>query len=260
MATDIAMDLPATAEPEARSWTRRLPLILGALLVVALAGWGVRRYVYSRNHVTTDNAQVDGHITAIAPRIAGFIDRVPVEENQRVKAGDTLVVLDRRDLLVRLEQVEAELRTAQAAGGTDRRAGQATAQLQATRAEAASAEADIAAAEAGFRQAGADYERYRGLAASKIIPAQQLDAAAAALRPRAARCRPRGRRSGAPMRALRRRRPPSRTPGSSWATPSSSRPTTASWPGGARNRARWCRSARISCRSCRTRTSGSPPT
>ena len=180
MATDIAIDMPATAEPETRTRTRRLPLIIGAIIVIALATWGVRRYLYSRHHVSTDNAQVDGHITAISPRIAGFIDRVSVEENQQVKAGDTLVVLDQRDLRVRLDQAEADLRTAQAAVGSDRRAGEAAAQLQATRAEAASAQAAITAAEATYRQANADYERYRGLAASKIVSAQQLDAAQAA--------------------------------------------------------------------------------
>jgi membrane fusion protein (multidrug efflux system) len=180
MATDVTMDVPGTAEPQIRSWTRRLPLVIGVILVIALATWGVRRYLYGRTHVSTDNAQVDGHITAIAPRIAGFIERVPVEENQHVKAGDTIVVLDRRDFVVRLEQAEADLRTAQAAVGSGRSTGQATAQLQATRAEAASAQAAVAAAEASYRQATADYERYARLAATKIIPEQQLDAALAA--------------------------------------------------------------------------------
>jgi len=118
MTTDIAMDVPA-AGAERKSWTRRLPLIIGALLVLTLATWGVRRWLYSRHHVGTDNAQVDGHITAIAPRIAGFIDRVPVEENQHVKAGDTLVVLDQRDLRVRLDQAEADLRNALGAATPD---------------------------------------------------------------------------------------------------------------------------------------------
>jgi membrane fusion protein (multidrug efflux system) len=181
MATDIAIDVPAAADSvTTRSWTRRIPLILGIVLLVALATWGVRRWVYGRTHVSTDNAQVDGHITAIAPRIAGFIDRVLVDENQHVKAGDTLVVLDRRDLVNRLEQAEADLQNAQAVVGSRSAAGQAQAQLQATRAEAASAQASIAAAEASYRQASADYDRYRGLAASKIISAQQLDAALSA--------------------------------------------------------------------------------
>jgi membrane fusion protein (multidrug efflux system) len=180
MTTDIAMDLPAAATPETRGWTRRLPMIIGAIVVIALVGWGVRRWLYSRNHVSTDNAQVDGHITAIAPRIAGFIDRVAVEENQHVKAGDTLVVLDRRDLIARLEQAEADLRNAEALVGSGRTAGQAVAQLQATRAEAASADADVTAAEATARQTEADYQRYRTLAATKVVSAQQLDAAESA--------------------------------------------------------------------------------
>src|SRR5689334_16939264 len=179
MATDIAMDVPATAASDrgTRSWTRRLPLIIGGILVIALATWGVRRFLFSRNHVTTDNAQVDGHITAIAPRIAGFIDRVLVDENQHVKVGDTLVVLDQRDLANKLEQAEADLRNAEAQTGSRRTAGQADAQLQATRAQAASAQASVAAAEANYRQANADYQRYQKLAASKIVSAQQFDAA-----------------------------------------------------------------------------------
>ncbi len=178
--TDVALDVPAAAAPQAKSWTKRLPLLLLGLAVLTLAGWGVRRYIYSRHHVTTDNAQVDGHITAISPRVSGFIERVFVDDNQQVKAGDTLVVLDRRDFEVRLQQAEADLRDAQSAVSSRGRAGQAVAQLEATRAQAASAEASIAAAEASYRKAASDLERYRGLAASKIISAQQLDEAQAA--------------------------------------------------------------------------------
>jgi membrane fusion protein (multidrug efflux system) len=140
----------------------------------------VRRYLYSRHHVSTDNAQVDGHITVIAPRISAFINRVLVDDNQHVKTGDTLVVLDDRDLRVKLEQAEAELRDAQATVGSRGRAGQAQAELQATRAQAASATATVAGAESDYKKAAADLERYRGLAADKIVSAQQLDAAQAA--------------------------------------------------------------------------------
>jgi membrane fusion protein (multidrug efflux system) len=90
------------------------------------------------------------------------------------------VVLDDRDLKVRLEQAEADLRAAEAAVGTRGRAGEAKAQFQATRAQAASVEATVAAAEADYKKAAADLERYRKLAAQKIVSAQQLDAAEAA--------------------------------------------------------------------------------
>jgi membrane fusion protein (multidrug efflux system) len=180
MSTDIAIDVPATAAPETRAGSRRLTILVAVLLVLTLAGWGVRRYIFSRHHVTTDNAQVDGHITVVSPRIQGFIARVLVEENQRVKAGDTLVVLDDRDVRVRLQQAEAELRDAQTSVSLRGRAGQAESQLQATQAQAASAQATVAAAEANFRKAASDLERYRGLAAKQIVSAQQLDAAQAA--------------------------------------------------------------------------------
>ena len=172
----------ATAEtpPASPRRKRRLPLVILGVLVLALGTWAVRRYLYSRHHVTTDNAQVDGHITLIAPRISAFINRVLVDDNQSVRQGDTLVVLDDRDLKVRLEQAEAELRDAQTSVGTRGQAGQAQAQLQATRAQAASVSASVAAAESQFKKAAADLERYRGLAAQKIISAQQLDAAQAA--------------------------------------------------------------------------------
>jgi membrane fusion protein (multidrug efflux system) len=178
--TDIPMDVPATTAPAAaKPRAKRLPLFLVGALLIVLALWGVRRYLFSLHHETSDNAQVDGHITTIAPRVSGFIARVAVEENQRVKAGDTLVVLDDRDLRVQLDRAEAELRTAQATVGSQGRTGQAAAELQATRAQAASAEATTAAAEASYRRAAADLERYRGLATQKIVSAQQLDAAQA---------------------------------------------------------------------------------
>jgi membrane fusion protein (multidrug efflux system) len=181
MSTDIAMDVPATGAPEkVKPRANRIPLLILGLVVLVLAVWGGRRYLYSRHHVTSDNAQVDGHITAISPRISGFIDQVRFEENQRVKAGDTLVVLDTRDLRVRLDQAEADWRTAQAAVGTRGRSGQAVAELQVTRAQEASAQAAIAASQASYRKAAADLARYRGLAAQKIISAQQLDEAQAA--------------------------------------------------------------------------------
>jgi membrane fusion protein, multidrug efflux system len=169
----------APASPSPRSKRRRIPLIIVGVLVLILGGWALRKYLYSRHHVSTDNAQVDGHITIIAPRISAFVSRVLVDDNQHVKAGDTLVVLDDRDLRVRLEQADAELRAAQTAVGGQGAAGQAQAQLQATRAEAASAQATVGAAESDYKRAAADLARYRGLAAQKIIPAQQLDAAQA---------------------------------------------------------------------------------
>jgi membrane fusion protein, multidrug efflux system len=172
-------EAPETA-PAPTTKRRRLPLLIVGVLVLALAVWGIRRYLFSRHHVTTDNAQVDAHITLIAPRVAAFVSRVLVDDNQHVAAEDTLVVLDDRDLKVKLQQAEADLRAAQAAGGGRHRPGEARAQFQATRSQAASVAATVAAAEADYNKAAADLQRYRRLAAQKIVPAQQLDATEAA--------------------------------------------------------------------------------
>jgi len=178
--SDPVADAPQPAPQASRPKRRHLPLLILGVLVLVLGVWAIRRYLYSRHHVSSDNAQVDGHITFIAPRIGAFISRVLVDDNQHVASGDTLVVLDDRDLQVHLEQAEADLRAAEAAGGTKSRSGQAKSEFQASRAQAASVEATVTAAEADYRRAAADLERYRRLAAQKIVSAQQLDAARAA--------------------------------------------------------------------------------
>jgi hypothetical protein len=111
-------------------------MVLGLVALVGAAA-GVSRYRFARTHVVTDNAQVDGHITPIAPKVQAFVARVLVDDNQKVRAGDTLLVLDERDLRVRVTEAEAELRSAQAVAGTavrrrrgHRRAGRGAVQRQ----------------------------------------------------------------------------------------------------------------------------------
>jgi membrane fusion protein (multidrug efflux system) len=182
MATDVAAETTGSVPPAPQTRRRRIPLLIAGIVVLALGVWGVHRYLYSRHHVSTDNAQVDSHITLIAPRVAAFVSRVLVDDNQHVNTGDTLVTLDDRDLKVRLLQAEADLRAAEAAVGTRGHAGEAKAQFQATRSQAASVQAAVIAAEADYEKAAADLKRYRDLAAQKIVSAQQFDAADAAFK------------------------------------------------------------------------------
>ncbi len=178
--SDIERESTSTREPAAPRARRRFnPLLIVVVIGALLLTFGLKRYIYGRSHESTDNAQVDGHITPIAPKLAAFVARVMVEDNARVREGDTLVILDDRDVRLRLQQAQAELATARAAAGT-RGLGQAEAQLNSTRAAAAGSRANVTAAEAAVRQADADLARYRGLAAKQIISAQRLDAAEAA--------------------------------------------------------------------------------
>jgi membrane fusion protein (multidrug efflux system) len=170
---------PAAAPAKGRG---RKPVVLAlvGLAVLALAAWGVNRWMWSRTHITSDNAQVEGHITPVLARAGGFVNDVRVSDNQPVHAGDTLVVLDDRDLRAKLAQSEAELSALLATVGTGGRIGQAEAQVGAARASAAAVTAQIAQARAGADKAHADLARIEALASRNIVSQQQLDATRAA--------------------------------------------------------------------------------
>jgi multidrug resistance efflux pump len=95
----------------------------------------------------------------VSAKVQAFVAAMRVDNDQHVRAGDTLVLLDDRDLRARLRQAEADLANAEAAAGTDGHAGQARAQLASSQAQAASAQAAIVAAEAAFTKAAVDLER-----------------------------------------------------------------------------------------------------
>jgi membrane fusion protein (multidrug efflux system) len=163
---------PVAATPSRR---RLLPFAIAAVVVLALAAFGVRQWSYSRTHVSTDNAQIQGDVIPVLPKVSGFVAEVRVQENQRVRAGETLVVLDDRDFAAKLEQAQADLAASQAIVGTSGRAGQAEAQLAAAR-------ASVTEAEATAWKAHADLTRMSALADGNVVSRQDLDASEAANR------------------------------------------------------------------------------
>src|SRR6059036_374128 len=160
-----APEPPETETAKPKSSRGRVFLIMGVILL-ALVGVGVRRWIFGLSHVSTDNAQVDGHVIPILPKVGGFVTLVRTDENRRVQAGDTLVVLDDRDYRARLAQAEADLAVALAGVSNKARVGQA--------------EAQVAQAEANAKKAHADLDRLLPLAQQDIVSKQQLDAAQAA--------------------------------------------------------------------------------
>lgn len=159
---------------------KRTPAVIGTLVVLGVALWGGRKILFAQHHVVTENAQIDSRLVPVSARLQAYVDRVLVDDNVEVKPGDTLVVLDTRDLDARIAKAQADLDAALAMAGTRRGSGQLAAQLEAARATAASAAAAVEGAQANAKKAAADLERIRGLAARQIVPAQQFDAAQAA--------------------------------------------------------------------------------
>ena len=182
----------------------RLPLIAGIVVILIVIA-GVWLWA-TAGHESTDDAQVDAHVTPIAARVGGTVLAVPVNDNQQVEAGAVLVQIDTRDYQLALDRAKADLADAQAAAVaahanvpitstnasetvTGARGGVEQAQAAVDEAErgVAAAQARVASAQAHEREAEAnatktarDVERLRGLLSKDEISQQQFDAASAA--------------------------------------------------------------------------------
>lgn len=148
--------------------------------VVAAGAWGFGRWRYARTHVSSDNAQIDGHVVPVLAKVGGYVESVLVADNQRVSGGDLVVILDDDDLTLRLAEAEADLAAARAAAGDEGLTGQVEADVQAARARRQALEARLAAANANRERTARDLTRIEDLAAKQIASSQQLDAARAA--------------------------------------------------------------------------------
>ena len=87
--------------------TKRRRIILTSVVVCVLLIGGVLWYLHSLTYEDTDDAQIDGHLNAIAARVSGTITKVYAENEQPVQAGQPLIDLDPRDYEVQVEQARA---------------------------------------------------------------------------------------------------------------------------------------------------------
>src|SRR5260221_1703505 len=132
---------------------RQRLIIGGVILLAALLGL----YLYFHNRESTDDAQVDGHITPIAAKIYGRVAKVQVNDNQAVKAGQVLVQLDPADYQAALDQAKGALALAE---GEARSAGVDVPRTsEDTASGTSSAQAQLAGAQADLMRAQATYEQ-----------------------------------------------------------------------------------------------------
>jgi membrane fusion protein (multidrug efflux system) len=183
------------------SRSRIIAAAVAVLVVIAAVIW-----LLSRGHESTDDAQIDGHITQIAARVGGTVIKVAVDNNDRVDGGALLIQIDPRDYQVAVDRARAELADAEAQAAAARtgvpiaqvetRSGVSTASGGVAEAEAGvnsadqqieAAQANLVAAQARQREreatatkAAKDVERLRGLVQKDEISQQQFDAAVAA--------------------------------------------------------------------------------
>jgi membrane fusion protein (multidrug efflux system) len=198
--------LPGAATPDsaapaaAATGSRKRLLIIGGVLAVAAAAGSY--WLYSQQFEGTDDAQVDGAISNISPRIAGTVTAVHVVENQTVKQGEVIAEIDPTDLRIALDQARAQVAQAQAqlaaedpnvsitlasnvSAVSSARSDVAGAQaaLSGARNDVQQLTAQLAQAEANDRQAQLEKERSQRLLAQGAVAQadydQHLNAAAA---------------------------------------------------------------------------------
>jgi membrane fusion protein (multidrug efflux system) len=197
-------EFPLEETPKGLANPKVQRLLVAGVVVVLAAIIGL--YMYFHNRETTDDAQVDGHITPMASKVYGRVAQVLVDDNQAVKAGQVLVKIDPRDYQAALDQAKASLMLAESearSAGVDvpRTRENVASGNSSADAQFVGAEADVARAQATYEQAQtadlawardnvdksranaelarADLARYLPLMEKGEISKQQYDAAKA---------------------------------------------------------------------------------
>lgn len=176
---DVQDDEKEQQDDKPRKRPGKKPLIILGIVVVVMVVVALVWWLLTRNQETTDDAFTDGDAVTIAPKVAGYVTDLRVKDNQRVKKGDLLVVIDPRDTTAQRDQAQAQL-------------GLATAQLHQAQAQLAlskvqypaqrdEARAQVLKAKADLANAEAAYKRQRGVD-PRATTQQNIDTANAQLR------------------------------------------------------------------------------
>ncbi|NTW49432.1 MAG: HlyD family secretion protein [Chlorobiales bacterium] len=137
-----------------------------AILSIVLLGaavWGTKTYLAYLHYEDTDDAQIEGNIYPVLPRVSGQVSEVLVRDNQSIDKGEVLVRLDPSDYEVKRDMAVATLESAKAA-------------LKAAEANASVASANISTAKANIDKAQLDLARSTNLRKQDVIAQADFDA------------------------------------------------------------------------------------
>jgi membrane fusion protein, multidrug efflux system len=164
---------------EKKPLNKKFIIILSVIITVGLV-YGITKYLHSQSHEETDDAQVEKNMNPIIPRVSGYIAKVFVKDNDLVKKGDTLFVIDNKDYLVKVEEAKATLAGAESSFEVSKAdVGSAEASVSVSDANVATATGNIETAKIRLGRATADFERYNNLYKNHSITKQQFEQALA---------------------------------------------------------------------------------
>ena len=155
---------------------KRINIIITTVcLIIACSGltWTVNHFWRYISYEITNDAFVDQYIAPVNIRVAGYIQDVRFKEHQFVRKGDTLIILDNREYLIRQKEAMAALLDARGSREV------LTSGIHTSQMKIAEEEANIAEAEAKLWQAEQDFRRYERLLKEESIPEQQYEQAKA---------------------------------------------------------------------------------
>ncbi|HET9156913.1 MAG TPA: biotin/lipoyl-binding protein, partial [Myxococcaceae bacterium] len=190
----VVPELPPAPPAKVRFAQRRSTKVFAGLTALAAVG-ALGAWVLGHGKESTDDAQVEGRVVSVGPRVSGQVEKVLVIDNQSVKQGDLIVQLDPKDLDAKLASARADLESAKAGLATAQvnlkltevnsdaslrqaRGGLtvASSSVASTRSALAQAKAEVEAAEAADRLAQADWTRAQDLAKAEAISRADVDA------------------------------------------------------------------------------------
>lgn len=140
-------------------------------ILLALGGisWTVNYFWKYVNYEITNDAVVDQYITPVNIRVSGYISEVRFTEHQPVKAGDTLLILDNREYLIKLKDAEAALLDAKASKDV------LGSGIETSHTNVGVQEANIAETKARLWQLEQEHRRYANLLADESVSRQQYE-------------------------------------------------------------------------------------
>ena len=153
-------------------------LINLVVLVMVLGGlfWVVKSYFNFGNDKYTNAAQVESFINPINTRVSAYIKEIRFVEHQPVKKGDTLMILDNREILTQVGQAEAAYMAALASKNvTSQTVNTASNNVSTVGANVQASKAGIEAAKARLWNAEQNFKRYQNLLKDEAVTRQQFD-------------------------------------------------------------------------------------
>ncbi|WP_313307950.1 HlyD family secretion protein [Epilithonimonas hominis] len=157
---------------------KRAKIINFLVLILVLGGlfWVVKAYFNIGNDRYTNASQVESFINPINTRVSAYIKEIRFIEHQYVKKGDTLMILDDREIQTQLGQAEAAYMSALASkNAVSNSVKTASNNVNTATSNAQSAKASIEATKARLWNAEQNYKRYKNLLKDEAVTRQQFD-------------------------------------------------------------------------------------